>query len=272
MKNLRLGILLLVVPLLFWQCTDESDEVSSSTLSGSAVKGPVVNADVTVYEFDAEGLRGDVLATTTTDQNGNFSVDVNVRGVVEVVISGGGYTDEASGQEVALSSNELRTIMTVDGDKNFGVTALTTIAAEYINENAEEGLAIAIENASKGVGEIFNLSDLDINTTIPGDLSSATSENLSMAQKKYGAVQAGLSQLLLQHEISPEMLPDLIEDIGKDFADGVIDGKNGSAALEFALQITPADALEGLQTAIENFMIGDNNKSGASFSDFVPGN
>jgi hypothetical protein len=267
MRKLKLSLILLISPFLFWQCTDEADQLDSFTLSGSAIKGPVVEATVIVYSINEAGERGDVVATTVTNQHGNFKVEVDAMGFVEVVIHGGSYQDEASGQQVSLEMNELRTIIEVDGDENFGITALTTIAAEYINENAESGLSIAIENANKEVADLFGLSGIDINTTIPANLPSIASQNMEMAQIKYGAVQAGLSQLLHNHGYEPEDLLDLIEDFGKDFVDGIIDGKNGSEALNFVLGITPVNAIDGLQTAMESFMNGTQNSSGFMLAD-----
>jgi hypothetical protein len=52
--------------------------------------------------------------------------------------------------------------------------------------------------------------------------------------------------------------------MAEDFRDGVFDGKNGEAALEFAIEITPAEAANGLNTAIANFLNGTNNRSNKS--------
>jgi hypothetical protein len=66
-------------------------------------------------------------------------------------------------------------------------------------------------------------------------------------------------------ELSPEALLTLVADIAKDYADGVLDGKSGSAALETSLTLTPEQALGGLNIAIENFMSSDRNKSGVNY-------
>lgn len=269
MKNLKSLVYLLLVSVLFWQCTDDSDEVTSSTVSGEAVKGTVVNAEVNVYKYD--GTRGEFLATTTTDQNGSFNVEVKYAGVVEIVVTGGNYTDEASGLAVSLSGHELRNIATLNSDKKFGITALTTIAAEYVDENASKGLETAIQNANKIVADVFGLTGIDLNTTVPADLSKTGSRSAAWPELKYGAVQAGLSQLIESNGLSAEELLELVNAIADDFRDGVIDGKNGEKALESASKITPEQAASGLETAINSFLDSENNRSGRTSNNFYGG-
>ncbi|MBS3771338.1 MAG: hypothetical protein KGY69_13885 [Bacteroidales bacterium] len=269
MKRLVWIISLLIISSVFWMCEeDETDEgTSETTLSGGAVKGVIQNAEVNVYAFDENELRGELLASAETNSEGEFTVSVDHVGGVEIVVTGGSYSDEATGEEVSMDNFEFRNVVMSDdkNEKTVGVTALTTIAAENIDENASEGLATAIENANNNVASAFGLGDTDISSTVPADLTRSESIDAEQSELSYGAAQAGLSNLVKTEGLNPEDLPELINAMGEDFRDGNFDGKDGEEALEFALSVTPQEALDGLQTAIDNFLNGSQNTS-----DYLP--
>ncbi len=257
MKNL---LYLAAIMLLFTQCTEDKMN-EEYIISGAAVKGKVVEATVTVYEYDGTGSRGEELTKTITNEDGEFSVAISYSGVVEIVVTGGTYADEATGISTSLNISELRTIASGSGSSAVAVTALTTIASAYVDEHASEGLSTAILKAEEKVSNAFGIANIDIFTTIPADLSDVSSVNASQNALQYGAVQAGLSQLMKMNNLDPSSLPGFIQDMANDFQDGIFDGKNGELALEFAIEMTPAEAASGLQVAIENFLTGSNNKS-----------
>ncbi|MBN4058010.1 hypothetical protein JYT34_01055 [Olleya sp. AH-315-K02] len=269
MKILKLLTLLTVVSLLFFQCSNDSEELTSSTISGYVVKGPVANAVVTVYQYDQDGTRGEVLISTNSAEDGSFSVEVNFTGVVEIVVTGGVYTDEASMNQVALGSFELRSVVNIQGNVTTGVTALTTIAAANIDENATEGLAIAIENANRELVEAMGIPNLDISKTIPVDLGQSMNmgANQDIDSVQYAVLQAGLSQIVETNNLDPEALLTLINDLTEDFRDGLFDGRSGEEALTYASGLTPEQAIQGLSIAMETFLNSSENGSGLTFSD-----
>ncbi|MFH1873854.1 MAG: carboxypeptidase-like regulatory domain-containing protein [Pseudomonadota bacterium] len=87
-------------------------EVGNPTITGTVAKGAVHNAAVTIYELTHNGF-GEVLAETTTDENGRYSVELDVSGPIAVVAIGGTYIDEASHElvdiDAILQSNLLPT-------------------------------------------------------------------------------------------------------------------------------------------------------------------
>lgn len=268
MKLLKSIILTAFTVLLFVQCSDDTDQLTTQ-ISGTAVKGPVANATVTVYDYSDSGVRGEVLTSTNSAEDGSFEVTVNHVGVVEIVVTGGSYMDEASSKKVNLGNFELRSIIDAQGSVNTGITALTTIAASYIDENASSGLAIAIENAERGIVDGLGIGNVDIQALVPSDLTLPIQiENSSdMQQAQYAAVQSGFSQLIESNGLNPEMVLTLIEDFARDYEDGKFDGRSGTEAIEYVSGITPGEAIQGLETAIRNFMNSDQNNSGVSFSD-----
>lgn len=261
MKNLKI----LAIAIGFFAlagCSKEDEE--SSNVSGAAVKGYVGSAKVDIYQYNENGEKGILLASTTTDSKGNYSALVNYRGPVEVVVSNGTYTDEASGSTVNLQEKELRAILMVKNEQGkAAVTALTTIAAAYVDAHASAGIETAIHNANLEITQVFGLSGVNLTSDIPADLSFS-SNTATQAQIKYGAVQAGLSQYINENNLSADVLLSLVKDMGKDFSDGKFDGKVGSVALETTLTLTPHKALQGLTIAINNFLQSSRNKSGAS--------
>lgn len=241
---------------------DEVETTNHSTLSGSAVKGYVDGAKVDVYEYIANGERGRLIASTKTDKLGGFTVSAEYRGPVEIVVTEGQYADEATGSTVSLQNNELRTITVLGQESQVAaVSALTTIAAEYIEANASADLEASINVANEKVARAFGIAEVNISKDLSADLSHANS-GLSKAQLQYGAVQAGLSQIVKEKGLSAEKLLTLVSEIGKDYSDGVLDGKAGSATLEISLSVTPEQALGGLNVAMENFLKSDRNLSG----------
>lgn len=260
MKRMRFFALALTLSMLAFSCSDDSDE---STVSGTAAKGYVANADVEVYAYLETGQRGKFLASTVTDAKGNYSVKVTHRGPVEVVVTGGSYKDEASGETVNLGDHELRAIVIVNAEKKVAaVTALTTIAAAHVDAHASAGIETAIVNANAKVSTAFGLDGINLTETIPSDLSFAAVTH-SEARIKYGIIQAALSQVIKEQGLAAEKLLELIANISADYSDGSFNNQ-GSVSLEFALSITPPQAMTGLNVAIENYLSSSSNKSGVA--------
>jgi hypothetical protein len=134
-------------------------------------------------------------------------------------------------------------------------------------------LNTAIEQAKKKVAAEFGLGkDFDVTAVQPSDLTE-NGGSQGESSDDYGAVLAGISQRIQEaknanKDVSASDVPTLVKDMAKDFAnDGEFDGETAEGALNTALEITPKQAKEGLQTAMENFMKSDRNKSGTSMSD-----
>ncbi len=276
MKSLKFLSLIAMSSMLFFQCSNDSDELISSeqtttTVSGTAIKGPVANAVVTIYKYSQDGTRGEVLISTNSAQDGSFSVEINYEGFVEIVVTGGSYIDEASMSQVNLGSFELRCIEHIQGDVTTGITALTTIAASYIDEHATDGLLIAISNANQELVAAMGVAGLDISTSIPFDLGQSinigSSQDLSRLQ--YAALQAGLSQVIETNNLNPEVLLILINDLAEDFTDGLFDAQNAGELLTYISGLTPEESVYGLSIAIENYFNspGNVNVNGFNFND-----
>lgn len=261
MKRMKFFAMALTLGFFAVSCSEDSDE---STVSGTAAKGYVANANVDVYAYLETGQRGKLIASTNTDIKGNYSVRVKHRGPVEVVVYNGSYKDEASGASVNLGSNKLRAVLMVNSEKETAaVTALTTIAAAHVDAHASAGLETAISYANAKVSAAFGLDGINLTEVIPSDFSFSAVTH-TQAQLKYGIVQAGLSQVIKEQGLAAEKLLELVADISSDYSDGSFNNSEGSVALQFSLSITPTEAMSGLNVAIQNYLNSSSNKSGVA--------
>lgn len=250
--------------------SNETVTTPDPVISGTATKGPIDSATVTAYALDSNGTRGAYLGVTTTSRDGAFSLPVKHEGAVALVVTGGTYADEASGVPVSLPTGvELETLLSAIGGKSsVAITALTTIASAHARENASIGLEVAIAAANKEVASAFGLAGIDIAATIPSDMTNASAAQDSSSARKYGLVQAGLTQLAENEGMAPGEVLDLVREMADDYSNGRFDGRNNrGAGINFALTVTPQRALAGLETAMAAFLASAENKSGETISD-----
>ncbi|MGZ6479795.1 MAG: hypothetical protein ACXWQE_10855, partial [Bdellovibrionales bacterium] len=115
----------------------KSNSASSTNyqITGRASAGPIKDATVTVYLLNSAGAHARVLATGTTDSKGNFSLQYEPskitlsQTVIEVGITGGNFTEEASGATTSFGLYQMRSRLTVATDAIVSaVTPLTEIA------------------------------------------------------------------------------------------------------------------------------------------------
>jgi hypothetical protein len=165
---------------------------SSITLSGNASDGPISGGTVKVYALNSDGSTGNLLATTTTDSSGNYTANIgSYSGNVIVEISGGTYTDEATGK--TQTNTLMRAVVTgVTGSVSVAVTPLTEVAAEYAE--AKGGLTSA--NIDAGNDIVSDIVGLNIISTNPANTTSVNSSTSSAEAIDYGLELAAISQMV----------------------------------------------------------------------------
>jgi hypothetical protein len=139
--------------------------VTSTTLTGQVVKGPVGGSTVCVY-----GISGGVKATSTlvpcvtSDPTGNYSFgSISYTGDMIVEATGGTYKNEATGATTTLSA-PLKTILVAQGGATTGmVTPLTTIAVSLTPNLTSASFAQNAANVAAQAG----LAATNILTTAP---------------------------------------------------------------------------------------------------------
>ncbi len=174
--------------------TPTTPTATVTTISGSAVKGPVANATVTVKN----AATGASLASTTTNATGAYSVAVpTFIGDVIVEVSGGSYTDEATGAATALAG-PMRVVVTANGGNVTGVvTPLTTMAYSTSFGSGATVTASAFNTAATNLAAQFQLTGVNLATTVP---------TVTGTTNAYGNVLRGLSKYLQTQSISLQTL------------------------------------------------------------------
>jgi hypothetical protein len=80
----------------------------SASLDGTVTDAVITNGTLRVYKFD-EGKRGELIAETVTDGNGDFEIAdfASQDRPVVIEVSGGRYMEEASGVSVDLLAGQV---------------------------------------------------------------------------------------------------------------------------------------------------------------------
>ena len=83
----------------------------TGTVSGTAVKGPVNGGTMTAYAL-SNGAMGAKIASATTNADGTFSLAMgSYAGPVMLQMTGGTYTDEATGATMQLMAGDTMTAL-----------------------------------------------------------------------------------------------------------------------------------------------------------------
>lgn len=238
---------------------EDNNAPASVNLNGRVSKAPIADATVTVYRLNADGTRGDVLATTQTDANGDYTVSVeNATSVPSVVVlEGGQYVDEATGATITLGSNDsLEAFFTVPDADSFtvSITPLTSLGAAQARNYLASGqpLATAISTANAEISSLFGVGD--ILATKPPALSDIDA-NTSQEELNYALHLAGFSQLDANNGDTGNAF-DVVSSMAADLeADSTL-GNNGSG-------LTPA----GLVDATNQFVQAQPNNASLQLSE-----
>lgn len=159
-NHLLLGTLALATTALITACGG-SDAATETTISGSAVKGPVNGATVTAKKAD-----GTACGTATTT-NGLYTLKTTCTGDLIIEVSGGTYTDEATGASTDLNS-PLKVMIAANGGSVTGVvTPLTTMAFSTAFSGSATPTKAAFDTQSAKIATQFGLTGVNLATTEP---------------------------------------------------------------------------------------------------------
>lgn len=224
-------------------------------VGGNVTKGPVAGATINVYAVGTDGQKtGDPIATTTTDANGAYTIQLtNYTGVYLVEATGGAYTDEATGVSKKIPDNApLRAVSSIDASSSATVTATVTPLTEVAVRVAEQksgGLtADNVQASNDEVGALF-FGNADgagekLLTTNPADITSDSSATTSDDEKTYGLMLGAISVL--------------------QSGSGSLDDTLSSIANDIAADGNLADTSNELITATTQIIDGATNNSGVT--------
>lgn len=177
---------------------DESGEgggETSTSVSGIASKGPILSGIVTVYAVNADGSRGQILGTApTSSTDGSYQVsNLAYNGNILVFVSGGTYTDEATG--ATLPNPGLKAALpSASGSVQVAITPLTDVAFKQMS-SAGGGFSSA--NITKYNAVVSTAFGVDIIGTQPVNATNATQVGgAKQSAIDYGVALAAISQMV----------------------------------------------------------------------------
>ena len=248
-------------------------------ITGTAVKGPVNGAAVSAYAIN-NGLMGAQIGTGTTDAQGNFSVSIGAySGPVMLRMSGGTYTDEATGVSMAMQSGDVMTgVMphfaagTVMGGVQ--ITPLTSMAQARAQAMSGGMIPANITAANTAMGNYFSVNNIlythPMNPLTLGSGSGATQE-----MRNYGIILAAMSQYA--SSIGMPFSSGMITTMMNDASDGFLNGMMGNTQIMMGgmggmmgtgnTPFSPNAGTSGLASAMVTFMGSVQNRSGLTFTE-----
>ena len=172
-KRFLASALLACFPLVFAACGGGGESVEMTTISGTAVKGPVKGALVQVFTLTKEGTKGELLGSGISDGSAKYSIQIpKVKAVPPLVVtvsgqSGATYTSETTGADVPFTAAEQfnAVLDTFDATKSFTVSPLTDAAYQQVQKfltKSPASLADAriVSAANARIATLFNVSDV----------------------------------------------------------------------------------------------------------------
>ena len=259
---------------------------SATAISGRVVDGYVVGATVTAYQVNANGTPGAQIGTpVTTDQNGNFTLNLGAySGPVYLTSQGGTYVDSATGNTIDLTNSGMilsAIVSNASGNVSVQINPLTTMAAGVALTLAAQGtpVASAADQANTLIQNYFALTSSILNTDVVSLNTTSCMTGYTQANADVTAILDGISQLASANTVStPDLVQALILDVTSD---GHFDGLNSGATISvplssgtgstIALSTIEGPALTNLANAITSFMTNTTtlNVCGAIVDQFV---
>lgn len=210
-----------------------------NNISGTASMGPINGGNVSVYALKADGSKGNLLGSAKTGIDGSYSVDIgSYTGNVLVEVTGGSYTDEATGMSVLNTVAIRAALANVSDSVSIAVTPLTEIAVQTA------GGVLTSDNITVANALLSALVGVDIVGTMPSDVTKDPLTS-TVDQITYGLMLASISQMT-------------------DFTYGG-DASAAITAIKDDLTDNKLDTTgNNLLSALNTFYTNSNNKTGVS--------
>jgi len=241
---------------------------SSTVISGRVVDGYVAGATVTAYQVNADGTLGaQIGAPVTTDQNGNYTLNLGTTysGPVYLSSQGGTYVDAATNTTIDLTNSGMilsAIVSNASGNVTAQINPLTTMAADVALTLTSQGTPVAgaADNANTLIQNYFALTSSILSTDIVSLNTPSCMTGYTQANADVSEILAGISQLALTNGVNtPDLVQALIQDVASD---GKFDGLANKSAISLPLiagSTIPLSQVEGtaltnLASAISTFM------------------
>jgi hypothetical protein len=232
---------------------------------------------MTAYRL-SNGAMGAEITHTTTGSDGSFSLSMgSYAGPVMLQMTGGTYTDEATGATMPMMAGDAMTAMlpsmtagqTLSGVQ---VTPLTTMA-QAMAQHLSGGMTDAnITAANTNVGQYFMVADVLHNVPM-NPLTSGSGNAATQDQINYGMALAAMSQYAQTQGMSSSSA--MVTAMMNDATDGVMDGMmSGSAVMmggmNMSMSLPSSAGTTGIAGAMSTFVTSGQNHSGVAVATVQP--
>ncbi len=227
---------LVCVSLLAALAACSSSDDTQVPASGSVTKGPVADAEVSIYKIQADGSQGERVAgpfTTRADGSWSGSIPNGVDEPLMVVAVQGSYQDETTGQLVELADNRLIGVAAAQHNRrrlDVAVTPYTHALLLAAQHKAGGGadIVVAIDNE---IADARQRLSFDPTTVLPAN-PTQVADDADDAARQYAALLGGFSRLG-QHSRLTELVQtqqisavNVVTALIEDMADGALDATN----------------------------------------------
>jgi hypothetical protein len=222
----------------------------SDSVGGFVSLGPLAGGQVSIYNLNSDGSRGQLLNTAVTDIFGRYSGSVATTGPSLYVATGGSYTDEATGQTVTIpTATPLRAAMaTVSPVMAIAITPLTELAVEQ----AGPLLATNIASANQLVSSLFKFDIVATQPLAPTLSAFSQTAVITQSQKDYTLALATISQMAVDYYKGDGSLSGVLS---------VLTAMNNDITAYKTLSSTTALQFT---TSLNKFLASGNNNTGVS--------
>jgi hypothetical protein len=244
---------------------------SNGMMSGAVFNGPMTQATVTAYAVTG-GMKGAQIASTAIGAQGTFSIAIGTySGPVMLQVSGGTYTDEATGTVMTMGPSDIMTAVlptVASGATTSGiwVTALSSMAQAHAAGMSGGMTDANINSANTGVSSYFMVGDIlhtmPMDPRVTGSGSGAIPD-----QQDCGVAIAAMSQYA--QGLKMTMSTGFVTAMMDDASDGMMDGKQGSMQISMGggmmgsgNMMQPNAGTSGLSQAMTTFLGSTMNVSG----------
>lgn len=275
-------------------CSDNSGGLPpvapGGVIDGTVTDAVIIGGTLRVYAFD-NGVQGNLIAETITDNKGDFVLNgfTSIDRPVVIEVTGGRYTEEASGVSVNLIPGQvLRAYLFYEqgSDITVQVTSFTHLATCLADSKIRQG--VNVNNAITESTSVFSgLIGVDILGTKPYDITDPNNANFEVTDNlRYGAVLAAISSYTAEVSVTNGVLPHrfnqnssiyatqvMCQDIS---ADGIFNGlgfiNNGSSVGQLSLGSVSLD-VETLRSMVAQHILSimgsDRNETTLGVDAFV---
>jgi hypothetical protein len=248
----------------------------NGTMSGKVFNGAMSQGTVTAYAVN-NGTMGAQIASTAADAQGAFTMSLGAyAGPVMLQVSGGRYTDEATGTSMSMASSDVMSAVMPSVASGANVTGMMitplTSMAQVRAQAMTGGMTDAnISAANTAIGNYFMMGDI-LHTACVDPAVTGSGNGASQDQRNCGIAIAAMSQYAKGLGMTSSM--GFVTSMMNDASDGRMDGRMGSGQIAMGggmmgsgnmMQSTAGT--NGLATAMTNFMVSTMNHSGLTAAD-----